>query len=674
MTKSALTKPRGLRQLPVWMIAPWVVATIPVLTALIVWIGPAAHRPEPATGLSAEASAASLQEPTDRAALVAWIFAAMLIACVFVLPRLTAWITWAPGRRLRGMAIWGTLPGAVLLGAGFIYSRNIANLMPAVRVVDIVLGLAIGGMLVALGVYGSRWRTAVNAALVASALALFVPLIIQLPDRLGDPFHAPTTFGELLAVSAGAVPMHDFFPQYTFLLGYPIALVVKAFPADAVAITTWWLIGLQFVAIAVAIWGVIWSGGRRVVGAAFVLVPALLFTAGQADVTASTYFGVNPLRTVLPVLAIGTACWAFSQPHGGRGGMRYAIAGVLAGLAALNNPDYGLPVVVIVVVTALITATDGSRVRAFAAVLLGALSPTAIFALLAWAAAAPIHLADYLLLPRVFGSAGYVNVPMPAIGLHIGAVVLFTVALTVGLSLLRSTRGRPRSRRARSGLILTLVGGWSLLTLPYYAGRSLAPTLLGGYALQIGWTLACLYPLIVIGMRASRMRHGRLSSSAAFSLIAGLVGLGVAGWGLVNVSHTDGWSRAGGVDLNPPGAVLTSALTSAPAPLADAIRAGSTAQIVGVPALTALATGIPSASAFAQPELATVAPFLAYRQCQVLALTSAAYVIVPTAIEPSLASVPLCRSHLRFDAAIHLGDVAPGGGLPPFAALPRRTG
>lgn len=654
------------------MIAPIVVGTIPVLTALMVWLGPAAHPPSPDAGLSPNASRASLQEPTDRAVLIVWIAAAVLLACVFTMPRVRTWVRWSPGSHVRRLAIWGALPGALLVAAGFIYSRNIANLMPEVRLTDVVAGSVIAALLVMLGMSSGRWRTPLNVVAIAGALALFLPLVVQFPDQIGDPFHAPTTFGELLAVAGGAVPMHDVFPQYTFLLGYPIAPLVRAFPADAVAITTWWVVGLQIVSLAAAIATVIWAGGRRVAAAAFVLVPALAFTAGQANVDAFTYFGVNPLRTVLPAIAIAVACWALFDPLRHGYSTRCAVAGAVAGLAALNNPDYGLPVAVVIIATALIVAAPRTRARSFAFVAGGAVGPAVIFALGAWAGGAAIHPADYLLLPRVFGSAGYVNVPMPALGLHVGAVVLFITAFVLGIALLASTRARRRSRRARYGLTLTLVGGWSLLTMPYYAGRSLAPTLLGGYALQIGWTVACLYALIVIGVRAMRSHRGALTPAFAFSVVVGCAALAAVAFGLVNVSRTDGWQRPGGVDLNPNGAVLADALATAPAPVADAVRAGRLAQVVGVPALTALTTGIPSASAFSQPELILVGPLLAYRQCQVLAATEAAYVVIPTSVEASLASVPLCRMRLGFASAIRFGRPAAPATEPPFTALPVR--
>jgi hypothetical protein len=106
--------------------------------------------------------------------------------------------------------------------------------------------------------------------------------------------------------------------------------------------------------------------------------------------------------------------------------------------------------------------------------------------------------------------------------------------------------------------------------------------------------------------------------------------------------------------------------------VADAVRAGHVVQIVGVPALTALTAGIPSASAFSQPELILVGPLLAYRQCQVLAATEAAYVVIPTSVEASLASVPLCRMRLGFGDAIRFGrPVAPATDAP-FTALPVR--
>ena len=651
--------------------APILIGTIPVLTAIAVRLGPDAQPVGPDSALSAQSVGEAISEPTDRIVVAMWIVLTGLVTAL-IARRNPMSAPVVPARWWERHALWATVPGVALITAGLLYSRDALDIASRIPPIDLIGGAAIAAVLVLAAAYAVRGRTAATIVQISIALGLYVPVLIQFPDRLGDPFHARVAFGDLLAVAAGATPLHDFFPLYGMLLGYPIAPIIAVFPASADAIATYWVILLQAVTLATAIALVAWAGGRRYIGAAALIVPALAMSGGPPGIGPFTYFPVNPIRTVLPVLAIAAACWALSGPRRARGMAGRGAAGAVAGIAALNNPDFGLGVVLLILAVSVATAMSGRRLRALAMTFGGAIAPFILWAVATALAGVPSDWSRYLMFQTIFGPEGYMSIPMTAVGWHVGVVVLFGAAFAIGVALLVRTRGQAEARLARQGLLLALVGGWSLLTLPYFMGRSLAPTLTGGYALQICWAAAALMPLVIVGLRRSRMPGLPAGSQAGtFSAVVGIVMLAVVSVGVVKASSLDGWNRATHPAINLTGDRLPVALESAPPRIRSALSGGRVAQIVGVPPLTAITTGVPSASAFSQPEQSAVAPALARAQCDVLSGSEYEYVIVYSAVIPSLQAGEACEN-FDFDNVVVM---SPPKGIdePPLTALPLST-
>ena len=651
--------------------APILIGTIPVLTAVVVRLGPEAQPVGPDSALSAQSVGEAISEPTDRIVVAMWIVLTGLVTAL-IARRTPMSAPSAPARWWQRHALWATVPGVALITAGLLYSRDALDIASRIPPIDLIGGAAIAAVLVLAAAYAVRGRTAATIVQIGIAAGLYVPVLIQFPDRLGDLFHARVAFGDLLAVAAGATPLHDFFPLYGMLLGYPIAPIVAIFPASADAIVTYWVILLQAVTLVTAIALVAWAGGRRYIGAAALIVPALAMSGGPPGIGPFTYFPVNPIRTVLPVLAIAAACWALSGSRRARGMAGRGAAGAVAGIAALNNPDFGLGVVLVILAVSVATAMNGRRVRALAVTFSGAIAPFVLWAVATALAGVPSDWSRYLMFQTLFGPEGYMSIPMTAVGWHVGAVVLFGAAFAIGVALLVRTRGQAESRLARQGLLLTLVGGWSLLTLPYFMGRSLAPTLTGGYALQVCWAAAALMPLVVVGLRRSRMAGLPARSQAGtFSVVAGVVMLAVVSVGILRASPLDAWSRETHPAMNLVGDQLPGALESTPPAVQAAASRGQVTQIIGIPPLTAITTGIPSASAFSQPDQSSVAPALARAQCEVLADSDSDYVVVPSSVVPALEEQASCNV-LDFSGVVLFGTPEAPATQPPFAAIPRR--
>jgi len=510
--------------------------------------------------------------------------------------------------------------------------------------------------------------------MLAAALALFGPVWIETPTAFLDLANARYTMNEVAAVGAGLTPLHDFFPQYTFLLGFPVAPLIAKFPSNAVGISLSWMLALQVVTVVSAIGVVVWSAGRRFLGPAALIVPSVVFAAGSPGLFSFSYFPDNPIRTVLPVLSITAACVILNRPRlkGWVAPGALIALGGLSGLAALNNPEFGVPVVVVVWAAALLSARDRrTRLHGLVGIPAGAVSVFALYGICTSLVGKPVDWSGWLLFPSLFGGDGYMNVPMDALGWHVGGATLFATGTIIGWLLVRSARGMMNSRQRRHGLALLLVSGWSLLTLPYFAGRSLAPTFLGGYALQIGWTTACLLPLIAAAWRISRRARSRQVLARQVSLALGVLAIGVCATMLTFVPGTT-------FDARPKSALtatqtpdLEKAIADGPARLRLAVDANSVEQLLAQPTVTQFETGIASAAVFNSPEYFGLSPELVARQCARLAQTESRFVIVLPDSAAYLKEDATCQAALDFQAGIRIGTVMPDG-TGGFLAVPRR--
>ena len=94
------------------------------------------------------------------------------------------------------------MPGVALINAGPLYSRDALDIASHIPPIDLIGGAAIAAVLVLAAADAVGGRIAATIVQISIAVGLYVPVLIQFPDRLGDPFHARVAFGDLLAVAA----------------------------------------------------------------------------------------------------------------------------------------------------------------------------------------------------------------------------------------------------------------------------------------------------------------------------------------------------------------------------------------------------------------------------------------------------------------------------------------
>ncbi|WP_244930226.1 hypothetical protein [Nocardioides sp. W7] len=639
-----------------------------LITFLIVKVGPEPSPPAISSDVFAAHLAATLLEPRDRVVLVGWwLSVPMLLGLVWVLARLRR----GPARLFVDVL---ALAGAVVLAvAAALWFEEVdpglAAWFPRLQWWELVLGVLAAVLAVAsLLVRGVWFRRVASVVLVVVILAFLLPALVQTPTSIVEPWHATYTLDELIAPAVGRVPLVDYFPQYVNLLGLPIAPVIRSSPDHALAIALGWVLFLQVVTIAGAVLVGAMVGGRRTVPVVLLLVSAPIIFATANGVYPATYFASVPFRTVLPVVTIVAALALFRRSAGlGTRGVawRAAVVGLLAGVAALNNPDHGLPVVVAVGV-GIVLALTGWRDRVVAAVVGGVAValPFLVYATVTALIGESADWSKFLLFSQMFGTIGYGNVAMPAFGTHVGVVAFFAAATVVGILL--QVRRRDSDTWRIQGLALTLCGGWSLLTLPYYMGRSLPTQLLFGYAVQVGLVSAALVPLFLHVVKRMASGDVRVTAAGATSVALTLLALGsVAGSLWSAPTPAASFDRLEAAEVVGPSnlpqdtpAVQAALQDPANGDLRRLDAQGLLGQVVGSPSVVELTTGVPNVTVTNQPTYLAIAVGMLRLQCQVMADQTVTAVIMADWVAANLNAVEDCCSVFVVESAYR--PVAPG--------------
>lgn len=472
-----------------------------------------------------------MPEPTEAARYLLALLGAILV------PAYVIWLRGRPTRPLvpRSLVLMVQLVFAAVLVLAIFCRRGSVHL--DVSYFDlrtaIVAVLISGAFAIVLAVPRARARVGVvlaprspavrrgAAAVAALATAIWLLPAIQLDSTVGHAqpatlFDLIFTFDEGLSVVDGHSTLVNYIAQYGSLWPYVIAIPMHlghgslgAYTISMAAIT-----GIAMLAV----YGVI----RRVVGspiAALVLFLAFMATSffilrGSPvhRYSFGDYFGVFPLRYAGPFFVL----YLLSRHLCGEWPRRAGWVFVVAGLAVLNNGDFGIPALgaaaVAVVAAADVARTRrwwGERVGEALAGLLGAFVLVSIVTL-----ARTGDLPDVGLVFRyahLFAVAGYDLVRMPWFGVWTAIYLTFCAALVVAA--LGMTRRD--ARRIEVGA-LAWIGIFGLGAGAYYAGRSNSEVLV---AIFSAWALAIV--LLVAVTTRDLVRRGTRPSPAQLALFAG---------------------------------------------------------------------------------------------------------------------------------------------------------
>lgn len=600
-------------------------------------------------------------EPADSAALIGWFALAIVLALAFAfgLPFSRAG---ANMRRLGNSGGPGIVLGTLAMGlaiASVTWRDDVTGMWQGISLSVLLTALTCAVLLLGLTLVPRPLARAGSVLVGGLALAYVIPALLQIPSGLRDAYDYTFTSDEIVSVAVGKFPLADYIPQYANLLGFPVAPVLHWLPTKSELVVLAWILFLQVVAIAVAVSLPVLQGGRRYLAPALIVACAPpLMTLTEAK-SASTYFADMPMRVVLPSTVILAAYLSlrkrpdvsFRRPG------RFLALGAFAGLSALNNPDFGLPVLVVVlVVVFLIGASMQGRLISTGLVATGSLAVFPAYGLMASMAGKSVQWSNWLAFHRVFGTEGFRAVPMAPFGLHIAVVGLFVSASVLGFVMIVSSRKPASSFAYRQGLVLALTGGWSLLSLPYFAGRSLVPTLIGGYSYAVGLVVAALLPLLTRSFRAVRAGMARDVTSASVGLAFGVLAVASA-----VASMTFVWAPSDYIARQQAGASgrsqpLRDALDAVEVLLAspgnerlrELVNEGAVAQSLEMSGLLELTRGLPSASVASSPAYYSLSPFFVDAICTVPWTDPAQYLLVRADVAALLENSETCSGTFEF--------------------------
>jgi hypothetical protein len=478
-----------------------------------------------------------------------------------------------------------------------------------------------------------RWRARVDRIMQRTALRRIVLGLLvgwvclsalQTPWNVVDTNHMLYTSDDILAPTAGRWPFVDFLPHYTALLGVPLLPIARwsrLYPVHVAVIYS-----VTLVAITLGVFFSLLRATKPVerVGclAAAAAWPAFsngFFLGAERAIGAINSGAIRPLLPLVLGIVIGRR---MSTPTTS---LVYIISGMIGGLAFINNLEFGFPALVAGCVTVAIAEFVprarhrggvhlGTALSATVVYVVGAATGTALaLAVLGLGGDGVPNLTDTARLVSIYGRFGWLNVAMPVYGLHTLAGLLFLA--TAGLGVAALTVTPPAATRRAVAVRAAYFGLLGVLVLPYYAGRSLTPVLVIGYA-------------FIIGVCAAHVLA--LTSNRLVWIV--LVGTGLAAWSFVpqplqSLERLTGPGRGEThdmvrvVDLDRRAAALRASVASLPPDRSAGLVASSGNSL-------ALATGIPNAVLTSNAAFVLSGDYWAGLQCEHLAETGLDVVLV----------------------------------------------
>jgi hypothetical protein len=299
------------------------------------------------------------------------------------------------------------------------------------------------------------------------------------------------------AVLDGRTPLVDAHIVYSKLLPYPTALVLSAFGATTLTFTLFMAL-LSLLAL-LAVYAVL----RRLVGSVFALALFLPFVAISDVGHWMRLASIWPMRYGGPYLL----AWLTARHVGGARPRHAWILFVVAGLAAIDDIDFGLAAL-LATVAALACARAPRSLREIRRLAAAALAGTAVavaavtlFTLVR--AGRPPSLDVLLEYPRLFTRLGLLALPLPRASLHLA--IYATLAAAVVVAAVRLARG------ARDVLLTSMLawsGVFGLVAGNYYVARPddlKLETMLSAWGFAIALlTIVCVRALGARAWRAPR--------------------------------------------------------------------------------------------------------------------------------------------------------------------------
>jgi hypothetical protein len=514
----------------------WAVPCAALTIVLILWLGPPLSRVLYPSTLPVLPTVEHNPEPVEDTRYLLSLLGPVLLAAAltFPAPRLRLRLRLPPAQRVprravAALALLAQLAGLAVIAACFVRQFGDAWRIEFFTLAQVALAAfaAVALALAARGGWLTGWRSEPRwLRLAVPAVAVLLTGIwflsyVQTADTIctyGDCYNSAFMADETFAVLNGLTPLVNHTAAYgslwPFVFAPPMLVLGKT-------LLVWTLLMWALtVTMLLAIYGVLRRATHRSLAALALFLPAMTFTyyAGSRDLHRPiAIYQQVPLRTAGPFLV----AWVVARRLDRGRGATWPLA-LAAGLAALNNADFGLAALGATAAALLWTELPLTRARltrlagSFALGLAGAWALVAVVTLIR-AGALP-NPAKAVAFARIYTRSGVGVWPLLRI-LGLPLAIYLTYAAAIGVATVRAIRGAPD--RTLTGM-LVWSGIFGLGSAAYYMGAS---TILAVATLFPAWGLS-LALLTIVAVRHIAATRERIPSLPALTALFGIALIG----------------------------------------------------------------------------------------------------------------------------------------------------
>ena len=346
---------------------------------------------------------------------------------------------------------------------------NVPALTLKEALVSILFWTMAGFLWLKSGRYVFFFRTIIACGLLIRPLSV----LLQTPSSLRDPWHFFFTANELAAPAAGMIPLANFVPWYTSLLGYPIAPILRLIPSESVVILLFWLLFLEAICLMLPV-----IIAYKIVGHHAALLSILLMVSLiTVQPSANSYFQVFPIRTIFPCLLLGLVVFSVQEIQTLRF-RRLMFLGILLGLTLLNNLESGLPCLFALVFTTLLLHRNIKIfAQSFLLIIFGVCLVFGLFSLLILSAGRTLNFSYLTMGLEIVVSGGFFQASMALGGYHNIYMIFFVSGMATSVFVFFRAQKNQNSNLKRIAALMSFSSSWGMSGMIYFSGRSYTSTL-----------------------------------------------------------------------------------------------------------------------------------------------------------------------------------------------------
>jgi len=351
------------------------------------------------------------------------------------------------------------------------------------------------------------WVIISRVFLLAVAAYLMLPIILTLITGPSDTFHASYVYEELLSVSAGNIPYSNFYPQYTALFPFILAPFLALSGLSAITALNLLIPLLQLGVYAIITYTCWLYWGRKYGPLLSVIIAIPLLNRFLTDaITSTTYIPNFPIRTLLPLASLAALLFMgkliLSDIQSLKVSLARSTIGFLIAISIFNNPDFGAPVGIAIMFALLLRRSKIVwKLRLLVSLLFGFICAFLGLAILYATTSGYFTPDSFMFFARAFPGTGIDSELMQPFGLHILIASLAIFGVISSVMVLRQKNELSNSPQLVNATLLFGASFWTLLSLAYFANRSLPGTLLVGLGVQTALLIGLIGPQIICTIR-----------------------------------------------------------------------------------------------------------------------------------------------------------------------------